>query len=102
MYPFDPNKILLYLKIAPLFGPTSKLLIERFPNNMLTTLTIEAQPPHTFSTGNATIQVSGRISSLQSLANLDNLPKQNNVELVNMSEEVFSPLTVKELSPNLI
>ncbi|GFS61134.1 uncharacterized protein TNCV_4956291 [Trichonephila clavipes] len=66
------------------------------------------------------LQVSGHISSLPSLANLDNLPKQNNVnividtgstlslisadikELVNTSEEVFSPLTVKELSPNLI
>ncbi|GFV35561.1 uncharacterized protein TNCV_3205921 [Trichonephila clavipes] len=96
------TKILLYLKTATLFDPTSKILIECFPNisqiSMLITLTIESsensvssqqipnqrQHPSTEASCPAywQLQVSGHISSLPSLANLDNLPKHNNVNIV--------------------
>ncbi|GFS85919.1 uncharacterized protein TNCV_1219211 [Trichonephila clavipes] len=51
MCPFDQDKILLYLKTATLFDPTSKILIECVPNisqiSMLITLTIEVLGPTT-------------------------------------------------------
>ncbi|GFV36246.1 hypothetical protein TNCV_2232931 [Trichonephila clavipes] len=51
MYPFEQDKILVFLKITTIFYPTSKIFIECAPNitqiSILITLTIEVLGPTT-------------------------------------------------------